>query len=80
LFLWATRLPSQDFGDLFGAELRKESMAGIKTMHRPRSLRPQAPPSRPGENIQTGGMKVGVKSGAQKSAATRAKRRSAGVR
>jgi hypothetical protein len=34
LFLRATRLPSQDFGDLFGADLRKESMAGIKTMHR----------------------------------------------
>ena len=33
-----------------------------------------------GENIQIGGTKVGVKSGGQKSATTRAKRRSAGVR
>ena len=49
-------------------------------MHRRRSLRPQSPRSRPGENIQVGGTKVGLKSGAQKSATTRAKRRSAGVR
>jgi len=55
-------------------------MAGKKTMHRRRSLRPQSPPSRAGENIQTGGVKVGMKSGAQKSSETRAKRRSAGVR
>jgi hypothetical protein len=49
-------------------------------MHRRRSLSPQAPPSRPGENIETGGVKVGMKSGAQKSAGSRVKRRSAGVR
>jgi len=55
-------------------------MAGQKTMHRRRSLRPEAPPARRGENIQTGGVKVGMKSGAQKSATTRAKRRTAGVR
>jgi len=49
-------------------------------MHPRRSLRPESPPARPGENIQVGGTKVGVKSGGQKSATTRAKRRSAGVR
>jgi len=66
--------------NLFNTELRIQSMAGRKTMYRRRSLRPQAPPARAGENIQTGGTKVGVKSGAQKSARSRAKRRSAGVR
>jgi len=55
-------------------------MAGKKTMHPRRSLRPQSPPARPGENIQIGGVKVGVKSGAQKSDTTRAKRRSAATR
>jgi len=35
---------------------------------------------RRGENIEVGGVKVGAKSGAQKSERTRAKRRSAGVR
>ena len=49
-------------------------------MHRRRSLRPQSPPARRGENIQVGGNKVGVKSGGKKSAVTRAKRRFAGVR
>jgi len=55
-------------------------VAGKKTMHRRRSLRPQSPTARRGENIQIGGTKIGVKSGGQKSATTRAKRRSAGVR
>jgi hypothetical protein len=49
-------------------------------MHPKRSLRPQSPPARRGENIQIGGTKVGMKSGARKSASTRARRRSAGVR
>jgi len=55
-------------------------MAGRRTKYRRRPLGPQAPPARPGENIETGGVKIGVKSGAQKSERTRAKRRSAGVR
>src|SRR4051794_2041657 len=64
---------------LTSAELRTMGMAGKKTMHARRSLRPQSPPARPGENIQIGGAKVGVKSGAQKSDSTRANRRSAGT-
>jgi len=55
-------------------------MAGKKTMHPRRSLRPQSPPARRDENIQIGGTKVGMKSGARKSDTTRARRRSAGVR
>jgi len=55
-------------------------MAGRKTKNRRRTLTPQAPPSRPNENIQVGGTKVGMRSGAAKSDTTRAKRRSAAVR
>jgi len=62
------------------AQRRIKSMAGRRTKYRRRPLGPQAPSARPGENIETGGVKIGVKSGAQKSERTRAKRRSAGVR
>jgi len=55
-------------------------IVGKKTMHRRRLLRPRSPTARRGENIQIGGTKIGVKSGGQKSAVTRARRRSAGVR
>jgi len=62
------------------AQRRIKSMAGRRTKYRRRPLGPQATSARPGENIETGGVKIGVKSGAQKSERTRAKRRSAGVR
>lgn len=62
------------------ARARIRSMAGRKTKHPRRTLTPQGPPSRPGENIQVGGTKVGLKSGAMKSDSTRAKRRSGAVR
>jgi hypothetical protein len=55
-------------------------MAERKTRHPQRKPRAQSPPSRPGENIQSGGSKVGVKSGAEKSLTTRATRRSGGRR
>jgi hypothetical protein len=55
-------------------------IVGKKSMHERRLLRPHSPAARPGENIQIGGTKIGVKSGGQKSAVTRARRRSAGVR
>jgi hypothetical protein len=42
------------------------------------ALEPQSPPSREGENIQIGGTKVGMRSGARKSDSTRARRTSAG--
>jgi hypothetical protein len=72
--LWRGRCPHSR------AELRIKSMAGRRTKYRPRALGPQAPPARPVENIEAGGTKIGVKSGAQKSERTRTKRRSAGVR
>jgi hypothetical protein len=59
---------------------RFRSMAGRKTMHPQRKPRAQSPPSRPGENIQTGGNKIGVQSGATKSETTRAGRRFGGMR
>jgi len=49
-------------------------------MHPQRKPRPQSVPSRPGENIQSGGNKVGVQSGAKKSETTRAARRFGGMR
>jgi hypothetical protein len=49
-------------------------------MHPQRKPRSQSLPSRPGENIQTGGNKVGVQSGAKKSETTRAARRFGGSR
>jgi hypothetical protein len=55
-------------------------MAGKKTMHPQRKPRPQGAPSRAGENIQSGGQKVGVVSGAKKSMMTRAARRFGGLR
>jgi hypothetical protein len=55
-------------------------MAGRKTMHPQRKPRAESVPSRPGENIQTGGNKVGVTSGAKKSDTTRAARRFGGAR
>jgi len=61
-------------------DVPRKTFIGKKTMHRRRSLRPQSPTARRGENIQIGGTKIGVKSGGQKSAVTRARRRTAGVR
>src|SRR3954465_11908700 len=55
-------------------------MAARKTSHPQRKPRAQSTPSRAGENIQSGGGKVGVKSGAEKSMTTRATRRSGGSR
>jgi hypothetical protein len=55
-------------------------MAGTKTRHPQRKPRPQSPAARPGENIQSGGNKVGVRSGGEKSATTRAGRRFGGSR
>jgi hypothetical protein len=49
-------------------------------MHPQRKPRSQSVPARPGENIQSGGNKVGVQSGASKSESTRATRRSGGTR
>jgi len=49
-------------------------------MHPQRKPRSESVPSRAGENIQTGGNKVGVQSGAEKSESTRAVRRSGGSR
>ena len=65
---------------LCDALMRITGMAGRKTMHPQRKPRPQSPASRPGENIQSGGQKVGVKSGAKKSETTRAARRFGGMR
>jgi hypothetical protein len=62
------------------SEARFISMAGRKTRHPQRKPRAQSPTSREGENIQTGGNKVGVKSGGQKSTNTRAARRFGGMR
>jgi len=63
-----------------GWDTRLISMAGRKTRHPQRKPRAQSPPSREGENIQTGGNKVGVRSGGQKSTNTRAARRFGGMR
>jgi hypothetical protein len=62
------------------AQERIQYVPGKKTKHIELPLEPQAPPARKGENIQTGGGKVGVRSGAAKSDSTRAKRRSGAAR
>jgi hypothetical protein len=49
-------------------------------MHPQRKPGTRSVPSRPGENTQTGGNKVGVQSGAKKSESTRAARRFGGMR
>src|SRR5256714_74968 len=59
---------------------RSTDMAGKKTMHPQRKPRVQGARSRKGENIQSGGQKVGVMSGAKKSLTTRAARRFGGMR
>src|SRR3954453_16734675 len=63
-----------------GPDARLISMAGRKTRHPQRKPRAQSLPAREGENIQTGGNKVGVRSGGQKSTNTRAARRFGGMR
>jgi len=63
-----------------GSEARFISMAGRKTRQPQRKPRAKSPPSREGENIQSGGNKVGVRSGGQKSTNTRAARRFGGMR
>jgi len=61
-------------------EQRNNYMPGQKTKHVELPLDPQSPPSRKGESIQTGGGKVGMRSGAKKSDSTRSKRRSGAAR
>jgi len=74
-----TKGPS-NFRICSGSDARFISMAGRKTRHPQRKPRAQFPPSREGENIQSGGNKVGVRSGGQKSTNTRAARRFGGMR